>query len=176
MPTLPQFAAGERTKVQPAIDSGVLKYPAYVFIRDENKLAFVDRDNTMHTIIGDNKKQVIRVDTLPSVSDADAETLYICSGVVYLLDNGELKPVFQDNTDSLTQINNSISELYTKVETLEQGQSAIAFSTKNAFPEVGTGNLLYVATDEPAIYIWNSELQEYTPMNGNETNVQWIEL
>lgn len=176
MATLPKFAAGELAKIQPAIDSGILSYPAYVFVRDANKLAFIDSDNEMHLIAGDNKKQVVRVDTLPSVSDADSETIYICSGIVYLLENNELKPAFQDYSDQLTQINDSLRDLTSRVNDLEKGKNAIAFSTKTAFPEAGEENLLYVATDEPAIYLWDADTAGYSPMNGSSSDIQWIEL
>lgn len=177
MATLPQFAAGELSKIQPAIDSGVLKYPAYVFVRDENKLAFIDSDNEMHLIVGDNKKQVVRVEELPAVEDADDETFYICAGIVYILENNELKSVFQDYSSQLTQINDSLRDLTTRVGECEKGKNAIAFSTKSTFPETGEENLLYVATDEPAIYVWNVETAQYLPMNSDDTNsLQWIEL
>lgn len=176
MAKLPQFAAGNLSKIQPAIDSGVLSYPAYVFIRDEKKLAFVDKDNTMNVIVGDNKKQVVRVDTLPDVSEADNETLYICSGIVYILENSELKPIYQDYSDQITQINDSLRDLTSRVGNLENGQSAIAFSTKSAFPEAGEDNLLYVATDVPAIYLWDVTASKYVPMNSDDSAMQWIEL
>lgn len=176
MATLPQFAAGELDKIQPAIDAGTISYPAYVFIRDENKLAFIDRDNEMHIIVGDNKKQVLRVETLPAVADADPEILYIHSGIVYMLENNELVPVFQDSSDTLTEINDSITELTERVDNLETGKNAIAFSTKTAFPEAGEENLLYVATDEPAIYLWDTTAGKYVPMNGESSTLQWIEL
>ena len=176
MAKLPQFAAGELSKIQPAIESGDLQYPAYVFIRDEKKLAFVDKDNTISVVVGDNKKQVVRVDTLPEVSSADIETLYICSGIVYILENGAFKPIYQDYSEQITQINESLQDLTTRVTNVENGQSAIAFSTKSAFPETGKDNMLYVAIDEPEIYLWDTVTAKYVPMNNSESSMQWIEL
>ena len=74
---LPTFAAGEYYKIQAAIDNGILSYPSYVYIRDEKKLAFIDQDNSINRIVGDNKESVINVTTLPDISEGDESVLYI---------------------------------------------------------------------------------------------------
>ena len=101
MANLPTFAAGEYYKIQAAVDSGVLKYPSYVYIRDEKKLAFIDQDFSVNRIVGDNKQSVVNVSELPSVDDAETDVLYIFEGIVYLFDGTELKPIYKDVTGVL---------------------------------------------------------------------------
>lgn len=64
-------------KIQSAITQGILSYPSYAFITDENKLAFIDKNLDIKLIVGNNKKQVLQVNELPQVNQADIETLYI---------------------------------------------------------------------------------------------------
>lgn len=100
----PKFAAGEYYKIQAAVDSGVLTYPSYVYIRDEKKLAFIDQDSSVNRIIGDNKQSVVNVTELPSVDDAETDVLYIFEGMVYLFDGTEFKPIYKDVTQSVMPI------------------------------------------------------------------------
>lgn len=50
MAKLPIFAAGDYEKIQPAIDSGMLTYPAYVYARDKKMLVFIDRDLSINEV------------------------------------------------------------------------------------------------------------------------------
>ena len=118
--SMPTFAAGEYHKIQAAIDVGVLKYPSYVFIRDECKLAFVDKDLSINRIKGDNDKQVLNVTELPSISDASKETLYILNGIVYVFDGTDFNPMYKDVTSELEQIKEQIEALTGRVTTLEE--------------------------------------------------------
>lgn len=99
MAGLPQFAAGEYYKIQAAIDNGILSYPSYVYIRDEKKLAFIDQDNSINRIVGDNKESVINVTALPDVSEGDKSVLYILDGIVYTFNGTEYKPMYKDVSD-----------------------------------------------------------------------------
>ena len=106
----PKFAAGEYYKIQAAVDSGILTYPSYVYIRDEKKLAFIDQDSSVNRIIGDNKQSVVNVTELPSVDNAETDVLYIFEGIVYLFDGTEFKPIYKDVTSSVMPIEISKAE------------------------------------------------------------------
>lgn len=117
---LPKFAAGEFYKIQAAIDVGVLTYPSYVFIRDECKFAFIDQDLSINRIIGNNEKQVVKVDVLPNKENAKEDILYIFGGIIYTFNGTEFTPVYKDVTDELEQIKAEIKALTGRVVTLEE--------------------------------------------------------
>ena len=117
---LPTFAAGEFYKIQAAIDVGVLTYPSYVFIRDECKLAFIDQDLSINTIVGDNEKQVVNVEVLPNVENAKEDVLYIFKGIVYTFNGTDFTPMYKDVTEELEQIKAEIEALTGRVTTLEE--------------------------------------------------------
>ena len=48
------FASGTLERIRSAIEQGVLNYPSYTFITDENKMAFLDKNSELHLVIGDN--------------------------------------------------------------------------------------------------------------------------
>lgn len=54
MSVIPQFAKGTSTKIQAAIDAGIITYPAYIYETDTKKLAFIDADLSINEIVGDN--------------------------------------------------------------------------------------------------------------------------
>lgn len=116
---LPQFAAGEFHKIQAAIDVGVLKYPAWVYVRDKTMMAFIDQDLSINLIEGNNKS-VINVTELPDISEAKIDTLYILDGIVYTFNGSEFKPMYKDVTSELEQIKEQIEVLTGRVTTLEE--------------------------------------------------------
>ena len=120
MADLPQFAAGELYKIQAAIDVGILTYPSYVFIRDECKLAFIDQDLSINRIVGDNEKQVVNVEILPSVEKAKEDVLYILKGIVYTFNGVNFTPMYKDVTEELEQIKAEIEALTGRVTSLEE--------------------------------------------------------
>ena len=120
MANLPQFAAGEFYKIQSAIDVGVLKYPSYVYIRDERKLAFIDQDLSINRIVGDNEEQVVKVDTLPSVEEAKENVLYIFEGIVYVFNGKDFTPMYKDVTSDIKQLKTDLKNLTERVDSLEE--------------------------------------------------------
>ena len=116
---LPTFAAGEYYKIQAAIDLGVLSYPSYVYIRDEKKLAFIDKDSSINRIIGDNKQSVVNVPSLPSIDEGNKDVLYILNGIVYLFNGEEYKPIYQDVTSGVLPIEISL-EAYNSLTDAER--------------------------------------------------------
>ena len=109
------FFAGIESKVLAAIGDKV-QYPAYVFVRDEEssatgRLAFVDQNNVLKYIRGENKQQVLNVAALPDVSEGDVEVLYIFNGVVYVFDGTEYKAMYKDNTAELEALVERMNEL-----------------------------------------------------------------
>lgn len=123
--SLPTFAAGEFYKIQAAIDVGVLTYPSYVFIRDECKLAFIDQDLSINRIVGDNEKQVVNVDVLPSVEDAKEDVLYILKGIVYTFNGTDFTPQYKDVSSDIEQLKIDLKNLTDRVDILENAQSPI---------------------------------------------------
>lgn len=120
MADLPQFAAGEFYKIQAAIDVGVLRYPSYVFIRDECKLAFIDQDLSIKRIVGDNQDSVVKVEKLPDVTKAKENVLYILDGIVYTFDGANFISMYKDSSSDLEQIRTDISNLSGRITTLEK--------------------------------------------------------
>lgn len=177
MAQLPTFAAGAYEKIQPAIDSGVLTYPAYVYIRDKKGLAFIDQDLSINEIVGNNPESVEKVSELPSVEEAKDNVLYIMDGIVYVFDGTEFKPMYKDVTDELETIKSEISALDERVTELE-GKPGLVFDTKENFPNPGKAKTLYVAEDEPGIYMWDEELADYISATASSTSttIQWVEL
>lgn len=116
---LPKFAAGEYYKIQSAVDTGVLTYPSYVYIRDENKLAFIDQDASINRIIGDNEEQVVKVDALPDISEAKENVLYIFDGIVYIFNGTEFVPIYKDVSEELEQLKTDLMNLTDRVAELE---------------------------------------------------------
>lgn len=120
MSNFPRFAAGEYYKIQAAIDVGLLTYPSYVYIRDERKLAFIDQDLSVNRIIGDNEKQVVNVDSLPSTEDAKLDVLYICNGIVHIFNGKEFVPLYKDYTSEIEQLRTDLDKLTDRVDSLEE--------------------------------------------------------
>lgn len=116
---LPKFAAGEYYKIQSAVDTGVLTYPSYVYIRDENKLAFIDQDASINRIVGDNEEQVVKVDALPDISEAKENVLYIFDGIVYVFNGTEFVPMYKDVSEELEQLKSDLMNLTDRVAELE---------------------------------------------------------
>ena len=140
---LPTFAAGNYDKIQASIESSLIKYPAYVYIRDQKKLAFIDKDNSINVIIGDNKTQVLNVETLPEIADGDTEVLYIYQGIVYVFTGTEYKPMYVDHTSEIEGLKTRVETLETsktdlinRVETLEETVSDIQTSSGLTFVEL----------------------------------------
>jgi hypothetical protein len=96
---IPIFAVASYGKIQQYVDSGVLKYPSYVFCKDLNTLVFIDKNLQMQEIKGFNQTSIITVEELPT-ENIQSNTFYIHNGAVYLLINGILAPVFKEIDDS----------------------------------------------------------------------------
>lgn len=178
MAKLPTFAAGDYEKILPSIQSGVLTYPAYVYIRDKKGLAFIDQDGSINEIVGNNPVFVEAVDVLPDPADAKSDVLYICKGIVYVLneEGTVLNPMYQDVTEQLEKLATDIETLDNRITELE-GKPGLVFNTKAEFPETGVVNILYIATDEPALYMWDEEQTDYIPfLSDSSSTIQWIEL
>lgn len=105
------FASGTYEKIQSAITQGILSYPSYAFITDENKLAFIDKNLDIKLIVGNNKKQVLQVNELPQVNQADIETLYIYNNIVYTFNGEKFTPMYVDYTYKIEQLQLDVEEL-----------------------------------------------------------------
>ena len=94
----------------------------YVYIDDGEKFVYIDPSKQIHLINGNNKVVVQKVDTLPSVSEADSEVLYINDNIVYLYDeqSNTYKPTFYEvaiQIDNLTTQLNTIESRVGNIET-----------------------------------------------------------
>lgn len=111
MAKMPYFAVGESTNLQRAIDLGVLSYPAFVFISDKNMLAFIGEENDVRYVNGNNKMQVLYVNTLPAISNGERDVLYIKNGTVYAFNGEKYIAQFVDHTEKFNEIDREISSL-----------------------------------------------------------------
>ena len=168
MAQLPQFAAASTIdKIQTALANDIITYPAYVYIRGSKHLAFIDSDNSINEIVGNNPKQVEKVKTLPAAEDAQQDVLYILDGIVYVFDGTDFNPMYKDVSDELAALDERVTAL--------EARPTMSFVTKAAFPEIGEANVLYIATDEPNIYMWDGA--DYAPCFVDSSPViEWIEL
>lgn len=117
----PIFSVAKYSSIQPAIDAGTLKYPAYILVRDGDDWtwAFVDKDSTIKRVKGYQQEAVIVVDTLP-MENVRTDVFYFCNDIGYLYINGSFVPVFQDVTavEAKVEANtNAISNLDSAVNT-----------------------------------------------------------
>lgn len=90
MARLPQFAIlydGDISKVEKLVAEGILSFPAYIYNDQNNHLLFLKKDGVIEEVEGNNKKQVVNIESLPSPAEGDVETLYVCGGVVYYFDS-----------------------------------------------------------------------------------------
>lgn len=122
------FFAGIESKVLAAIESSKVQYPAYVFVRDEEasetgRLAFVDQNNVLKFIRGENKQQVVTVTELPKTGDT--EVLYILNGVVHTFDGAEFKAQFVDHSAELDALDSRVTAIETKVADLETANATL---------------------------------------------------
>lgn len=94
-----KFAVANHGDIQSLIEQGLLSYPTYVFGRDTNTMAFVDKNGQMQDIKGFNQSSIVTVEKLPT-EDIKANTFYICNGIGYLLINDILVPVFKEISEN----------------------------------------------------------------------------
>lgn len=134
------FAADVLSKVTAAIDAKKVQYPAYVFIRSEDgsdtgRLAFVDQNNILKFVIGDEaKSQVIRVDELPALESGDTNVLYICGDIVYSFNGEEYVPTYKDHSAELEELVLKVTSLEEKSAELEKSLfAASVISTKTEY-------------------------------------------
>ena len=116
---LPQFAAGDLSKLQNAVEVGILKYPSWVYVRDKTMMAFIDQDLSINLIKGDNEELVVKVDELPNVDKAKENVLYILNGIVYVFNGTDFTPMYQDVSEELEQLKTDLMNLTDRVAELE---------------------------------------------------------
>lgn len=117
------FFAGIEEKVLAAIGTKV-QYPAYVFVRDKEasatgRLAFVDQNNVLKYIRGENKQHVVNVTTLPDVASGDEEVLYIMDGIVYVFDGTKYNPAYKDHSEELSNLTQRVDALEATTEEIQ---------------------------------------------------------
>lgn len=109
---IPYFAKGSAAALEEALTTGRfadgLDKALFYFATDTSQWILVDIDKTVHVINsgGDpgGKGSVQRVDTLPSILDADPKTLYIVGKVVYSFDGQAFYPTYQEAIDRIIGI------------------------------------------------------------------------
>lgn len=119
------FFAGEYEKILPNIESGKVSHPAYVFVRDNidsttGRLAFIDKNNEVKFIRGENKQVIVRVDVLPSIENADSEVIYIVAGkTAYVFDGEQFNSLGNDHTAEIEALTTKVVELEDRIDTSE---------------------------------------------------------
>lgn len=94
-----KFAVANHDDIKSLISQGLLSYPTYVFCRDTNTMAFIDKNAQMQDIKGFNQSSIVGVEELPT-ENIESNTFYICNGIGYLLINGILVPVFKELSEN----------------------------------------------------------------------------
>lgn len=115
MAKLPIFGAGQLDNVVVAVSDGRFTYPSYVYVRDQKKLGFVDRDGSFNLIVGDNEPQIVKVEALPEVSEAKTDMLYIVGEAVYLFNGEEFKQINAMDTSEIEALTERIEALETAI-------------------------------------------------------------
>ena len=115
MAKLPVFGAGKYENVVLNVDNGTFSYPSYVYIRDEKKLGFVDKDGSLNLIIGDNEPQIVKLEVLPDVSEGKEDVLYIVGEIAYLFNGEAFKPINSMDSSELEALTERVSALETAI-------------------------------------------------------------
>ena len=129
------FFAGIESKVLAAVGNKV-QYPAYIFVRDEEdsktgRLAFVDQNNEIKFIRGENKQYILNVNTLPDISEGDIDVLYIVDEAVYMFNGKEYVSINGISIDDFEALIEKVSAIEKDVAT-----KASTDEVKNAIESV----------------------------------------
>lgn len=151
---MPKFYVGKRSSVETAVKNKVFVYPAYVYIRDERLFAFIDKDGSILPVKGDNKTQVVRVDELPSISEADTEVLYICDDIVYTFDGEEYHSAYKDHTAEIEALTAELKEVANKVTVLKT-------ETEEINKTLATHEQLFTRKDYEVVKVPTGTLVDY---------------
>lgn len=107
---MPYFCRGTEEKLREALETGIFKNLdriVWCFITEGERagqLILVDHEKNVYPMVGDNKKQVKMVETLPSLVDGDTETLYLLGSIIYTFDGTQYNPSFHDYTEEITDL------------------------------------------------------------------------
>lgn len=126
---LPIFARASTVSVlERSLTEGVLKdidRICWCYIVDDGTLAYVDTSKNIHKIVGFNKKDVIRANTLPSVAEGDTATLYIVDNVVYTFDGTQYKPSFYEVKIELDTLSSQVDGIDNRLEIAESNIQSV---------------------------------------------------
>lgn len=171
---IPYFAKGSAEALESALTTGRfadgLDKALFYFATDTKQWILVDIDKTIHTITGYNSEEpsedgsVRRVDTLPSIIDADPKVLYIMDKVVYTFDGHAFYPTYQELQDRIigvlpenmtvieyidNSVQASLDEAKQYADTVGETIKAEAIATANQY----TDNMIETATQEVVITV-----------------------
>ena len=122
-----RHAFGSETNIDSALDQGLIDPYDILFLK-EGKIGWIDADG--NKVILEDKKQVVTVDTLPQVGEAD--TVYICDMKFYFWNGEEFKTSSENSGITANEvdekINTAVSDMMTQVNayTDEQVANAVA--------------------------------------------------
>ena len=121
---IPLFTMGTMDNIKKELAAGGyfddMSTIMYAYIKDTDQLAFIHpSDKEIHLIVGNNKKLVQRVDTLPKTEDGDIDVLYVCGDVVYVFDGEEYIPTFATLESRLAEVEEELPLKADKATTLE---------------------------------------------------------
>ena len=135
--TLPLFVAGNESSIVAAVaEGGILSNLdsiSYGYAKDTGKYCYISLEHELHWIVGDNKKQVQRVDSLPA--EGDPEVLYILNTTVYQWDSETQTyvPTYHDVTDQLEALTTTVQTMSETVTDLAE-----AMTQRPTYDEVNT--------------------------------------
>lgn len=104
-----------------AIESGKVKYPSYVMIKDTGedntiRLVFIDKGNVIKNVKNDSKQYVKTLDILPDINEGELDTIYLVGKNAYIFDGEEFVSLGVDNTADIKKLNDKIDAVDEKAK------------------------------------------------------------
>ncbi len=141
-----KVAYGSLKRLQKSIEEGIITKETLIITSDEDSVAeiyFYDKDGKL--------KRAEKKTKFTSYSDASewAKFWGSCGDIISIRDeNGKWSPYFVDENLQIASLSSKLG-----------GVSAI--ENKEAFPEIGSGDNIYIDAQSRSIYIWDGTNMEY---------------
>lgn len=122
---VPVFVRGTTEKIDAAILNKVIKYPAYIYNVDTSQFGFLDQDEALHYIVGNNPKYIEAVEALPEAASATTEKLYIFGNTVYFWDGEKYVPTYQALISDIETLQTGLNQLSSDIDSINSSVSGL---------------------------------------------------
>ena len=122
---VPVFVRGTTDKIDAAILNKVIKYPAYIYNVDTAQFGFLDQDEALHYIVGNNPKYIEAVEALPEAASATTEKLYIFGNTVYFWDGEKYIPTYQALISDIETLQTGLNQLSSDIDSINSSVSSL---------------------------------------------------